>query len=188
MSETTPPSGPRNGAGSFRDAFSLAMSTGLWTGLAPFAPGTFGTLPGVALHLLAASLLPPGLLRPVLLSLFLAACAASLHFAPWAVARWKSEDPKRFVLDEVAGYLLVVLLAPPSASLPLSAGWAFLLFRLFDAAKPPPVGWIDRRVKGRWGILLDDLAAAAMAAACLHLLRLAAGGSGFPAGWLPGPV
>jgi phosphatidylglycerophosphatase A len=167
--------------------FALAMSTGLWTGLVPFAPGTCGTLPGVGLHLAAACLCPPALLKPALLALFLAACLASLHFAPWAMAHWKTDDPKHFVLDEVAGYLLTVLLFAPPARLLPTAAWAFLLFRFFDVAKPPPAGWIDRRMKGPWGILLDDLSAAVMAAACLYPLHLLALRGGSPAGWLPGP-
>ncbi|HEY5996899.1 MAG TPA: phosphatidylglycerophosphatase A [Candidatus Deferrimicrobiaceae bacterium] len=171
-----------------RDGFALAMSTGLWTGLVPFAPGTCGTLPGVALHLLAAWLLPAAWLKPALLLLFLAACLASIHFAPWAMTFWKTDDPKHFVLDEVAGYLLTVLLFVPSAPLWPTAAWGFALFRLFDVLKPPPAGWIDRNVKGPRGILLDDLAAAVLAAGCLYLLRWAAAG-GIPlAGWLPGPV
>lgn len=148
------------------------MSTGLWTGLVPFAPGTCGTVPGVFLHLLAAFLCPAAFVKPVLLVLFIAACLASLHFAPWAMAHWNTEDPKNFVLDEVAGYLLTVLLFPQSARLLPTVAWAFLLFRLFDVFKPPPVGWIDREFKGPWGILLDDLAAAVMAAGCLYLLAL----------------
>ncbi len=171
-----------------RNVFSLAMSTGLWTGLVPFAPGTCGTLPGVALHLIAAFLCPPAILKPVLLALFLAACLASLHFAPWAMAHWNTDDPKHFVLDEVAGYLLTVLLFFPSARLLPTVAWAFFLFRFFDVLKPPPAGWIDRNVKGPRGILLDDLAAAVMAAGSLYLLRLLGGHFGLVAGWLPGPV
>ena len=164
------------------------MSTGLWTGLLPYAPGSCGTLPGVALYLLSALLCPADWLKPVLALLFLAACGASLHFAPWAMAHWNTDDPKHFVLDEVAGYLLTVLLFFPSARLWPTVVWAFLLFRLFDVVKPPPVCWIDRDWKGPWGILLDDLAAAVLAVGCLYLLRLLGLQCGWLAGWLPGPV
>lgn len=170
------------------DRFAFAMSTGLWTGLAPFAPGTCGTLPGVILHLLAAWLIPPAWLKPALLFLFAAACLASLRFAPWAMAFWDTDDPKHFVLDEVAGYLLTILLFVPPAPLLPTALWGFLLFRLFDVLKPPPAGWIDRHMKGPTGILMDDLAAAVLAAGCLYLLRWAAAGGVPLAGWLPGPV
>jgi phosphatidylglycerophosphatase A len=176
---TTPASG---------DRFRLAVSTGLWTGLSPRAPGTCGTLPGVLIHLSIAFLAPPALVRPLLLACFLLACIASLRLAPWAIAYWRSDDPRHFVLDEVAGYLLTIfLLVPPAGPLP-AAAWGFLLFRLFDAVKPPPVGWIDRGMKGPWGILLDDLAAAVMASAGLYLLRLVAAHAGSLAAWLPGPV
>jgi phosphatidylglycerophosphatase A len=171
-----------------RDSLSLAMSTGLWTGLVPFAPGTCGTVPGLLLHLLVVLACPPGFRRAALALLFVAACLASLRFAPWAMARWKTDDPRHFVLDEVAGYLLTVLPFPFSARLLPTVVWAFLLFRLFDVLKPPPAGWIDRNVKGPWGILLDDLAAALLAAASLWGLRLLAPHAGALAAWLPGPV
>lgn len=161
----------RGGPGlSPRGFLSLALGSGLGTGLAPLAPGTFGTLPGVALHYLVVILAPPDARRLPLLVLFLLACLASILLAPFAQAYWRNEDPGNFVMDEVAGYLLTQLLFLPALPFAWSAPAGFVLFRLFDIAKPPPVRQIDRRVKGAWGILLDDLASAVYAAAALHLI------------------
>jgi phosphatidylglycerophosphatase A len=76
-------------------------------------------------------------------------------------------DHPGIVWDEIAGYLLTMLGAPD--------GWpwilvGFALFRLFDIWKPWPIGWLDRRVRGGLGIMLDDLVAGALAAVALQLL------------------
>ncbi len=57
----------------------------------------------------------------------------------------------------------------------IDLGLGFMLFRLFDIAKPWPVGWLDRRLPGAWGVMMDDLAAGLMAAGVLYMLKL----------WLP---
>ena len=72
-----------------------------------------------------------------------------------------SQDPGWVVIDEVAGQLIAACTGYYLA--------AFLLFRAFDMVKPPPVGIIDRRVKGAGGVMLDDLAAGVMALAVIQL-------------------
>ncbi|TQV61483.1 MAG: phosphatidylglycerophosphatase A, partial [Halothiobacillaceae bacterium] len=60
------------------------------------------------------------------------------------------------------------------AVVPLEWPWilaGFLLFRVFDILKPWPVGWLDRRLHGGLGIMLDDIAAGGMAAVLLYLAR-----------------
>ena len=69
-------------------------------------------------------------------------------------------DDGRIVIDEAAGMSLALLAAPRGWP---AAGAAFLLFRLFDIMKPPPIGRLQR-IKGGWGIMLDDLGAGALAA------------------------
>lgn len=115
-------------------------------GLLPKAPGTFGTLAGVAL----AWVLPS--------DLAVVACAVGLTVAALPlvrVAERESEDPGWFVLDEVAGYLVAVAFVPRSWTV-LAA--AFVLFRVFDIWKPWPVRAAER-VRGGWGVMLDDLVA-----------------------------
>jgi phosphatidylglycerophosphatase A len=74
-------------------------------------------------------------------------------------------DNQRIVIDEVAGYLVTVALVPKTAG-NLMIG--FVLFRLFDIWKPPPVRWVDRHVHGGFGVVADDLVAALYAAAILY--------------------
>ena len=76
-------------------------------------------------------------------------------------------DPPQVVWDEVVGYLACMLAAPP--------GWywvvaGFLAFRFFDIVKPWPIAWLDRRVPGGQGIMVDDLAAAVYAWGAVQLL------------------
>ncbi len=87
---------------------------------------------------------------------FVAGCPAAARVA----AASGLADPGFVVVDEVAGQWMVLLAVPLD---PL--GWivGFVLFRLFDILKPWPVGWADRRVKGGFGIMLDDLLAAGYA-------------------------
>lgn len=90
--------------------------------------------------------------------------AGLFAFGVWAcdaTARaLEDEDPKAVVWDEVVACAGVLLLAPPTG-----LGWAlgFGLFRLFDIWKPFPISWVDRRIKGGVGIMLDDALAAVLA-------------------------
>lgn len=138
-------------------------------GLAPWAPGTFGTLAGVALAAVAGSGLP-GPYAAWLLLLALAATAGCVATGRWAEARFGRKDPPPVVLDEVAGYLVAALW-------PAFPGWthlaaAFLAFRLTDVVKPWPARGLQRLPAG-WGIVVDDLAAGAWALLLVAALRLA---------------
>lgn len=147
----------------------LAVGTSLGLGLSPIAPGSFGALLGVAYHIGVAELLPAPWQVPAL-ALGLAAVVAANHvLTPWAVAYWKDEDPGHFVLDEVAGYLVVPILFR-GGELFQVALWGFLLFRIFDIIKIPPARQIDRDLHGPWGIVLDDIVSGSYAALALYAL------------------
>ena len=110
-----------------------------------------GTLAAVPLYLL---------LRPLSGSAYLAVLLAMLLFGIWlcdSVSRDLGvHDHGGIVWDEWVGFLLTLWLAPPGW------GWllaGFVLFRLFDILKPWPIGWLDRRLSGGLGIMLDDLVA-----------------------------
>jgi phosphatidylglycerophosphatase A len=138
------------------------LAFGLGSGLAPKAPGTFGTLAAIPFYLLVADL-------PLLEYLIL--CAGLFLFGIWLCdASSKAlgvHDHPGIVWDEWVG-LLVTMSAAPAGWLWLLAGFA--LFRLFDIWKPWPIAWMDRRVRGGFGIMLDDLLAALYAAVVLQLL------------------
>ena len=136
------------------------LSLGFGSGLAPVAPGTFGTLAGIPLWLL---------LQPLPLAEYLAATLVLALLGVWLcgyTARALGvHDHGGIVWDEILG-LLITLIAVPLDWRWLLAG--FLLFRLFDILKPWPIRWLDRRVGGGFGIMIDDVLAGVFALACVH--------------------
>ncbi len=132
------------------------IALGFGAGLAPRAPGTFGTLAALGLYWLLALALPP---------LAIAFLAVPLFFVGvWACGvagrNLGIEDHGAFVWDEIVAFLPLAALA--SGSLWLQA-LAFALFRLFDIWKPFPIRLFESRVKGGLGVMLDDLLAACYA-------------------------
>lgn len=166
--------GDRRGAGlGFRGVVLTAGGLGL---LRP-APGTWGSLPPLAV---AVAMLAAGggrfEISVAMVLLLLAGSIACVRFGDWAERRWGRRDPSAVVADEVAGMAVTLLAVPwrPQGGGP-SGLWGpdlemaiagFVLFRLLDALKPPPIRLLERR-PGGWGVLLDDLAAGAAAGAAL---------------------
>jgi phosphatidylglycerophosphatase A len=141
-------------------AYLVAFGGG--AGLAAKAPGTVGSLAAVPLYVLCAPLAAPS---------YVALLIVLTLLGVWACARTERDlgvhDHPGIVWDEVVGMLVTLFQAP--------SGWIWLLvgfglFRLFDIWKPFPIGWLNARVPGGWGIMLDDLAAGLTAAACLQTL------------------
>lgn len=131
------------------------IAFGFGAGLAPWAPGTVGTLVAIPLYL-ALVLLPP--------LIYLLALALLILVGLWACGKTAAEvgggDPSAIVWDEILGFLLTMALVPPLWYWLLLG---FLLFRFFDIVKPWPIAAVDLRVKGGLGIVLDDLVAGALA-------------------------
>ena len=129
----------------------LAFVSFGFLGLSPFAPGTAGTLGGVALawclalteHYLAWSLL-------VCVVLYV----AGRSLGEWSERYAGGKDPGFFVVDEVIGYLITCLWTRGPSPLALTV--AFFLFRFLDVVKPPPARQMER-LGGGDGILLDDV-------------------------------
>ena len=137
------------------------LAYGFGTGLSPWAPGTAGTLAGVALYMLLWPV-PYWQYLIVTLTLFIAGIFICGHTA----ARLGVEDPTAVNWDEVAGYLITMAFAPRGLAW-MALG--FVLFRLFDIVKPWPIRWFDRNLKGGLGIMLDDLVAAIFAGVLLYI-------------------
>ncbi|CAM2058020.1 Phosphatidylglycerophosphatase A [Desulfovibrionales bacterium] len=150
----------------------LALASVGFLGLSPILPGSCATLTGVIWHaLLWIYTAPTG--RWIVMAASMVALAWLNHrLTPWASAHFKCKDPKEFVLDEVIGYLMVPLCFPHLPFWPV-AGWGFFLFRALDMIKLPGARWIDRRLDGAWGILLDDLVSGLYTAAAIQLLLFA---------------
>ncbi len=155
----------------------VALATAGGLGLSPILPGTAGAFAGVAVYF-SLGAVSSGLWLTTWLLLVLLAVAALNHvLTPWAQAFWGHPDPSAFVLDEVAGFLVVPLLAPAASSLVI-ATLGFAAFRILDMVKIPPARQIDRKMPGSWGILLDDLVSGAYAALLVNgfeYWRVAAG-------------
>jgi len=128
------------------------IGTAFGLGLLPVAPGTWGTLLGVALAWAAAQV--PGT-QFVLVGLAVAITVVGVPLARAAEKQAGREDPGWFVLDEVAGYLVAVLGLPLTGPVLLGA---FLSFRIFDIWKPPPIRRLEKE-GGGIGVMADDLMA-----------------------------
>jgi phosphatidylglycerophosphatase A len=142
---------------------AVLIATGFGIGLIPFAPGSWGSLAGLALAraILAIAGIPGR-------ALALAIVCGAGWWAAGAVAKASGlRDPAAVVVDEIAGQTLVLLAAPRDF---VAWALAFVLFRLFDIWKPWPVRWADRRLAGGLGIMLDDFLAAGYALASLWVL------------------
>lgn len=138
------------------------FARGLGTGWAPRAPGTVGTVLGVALYVALPTLT---------VWTYIALTGVLLVIGIWICGRTSRlmnvNDHPGIVFDEVVGFLVTMTAAPP--------GWiwiagGFILFRVFDIAKPWPVRLADQRVHGGLGIMLDDILAGVYAMICLQIV------------------
>jgi phosphatidylglycerophosphatase A len=138
------------------------LSTWFGCGFAPIAPGTFGSLAAIPLAAFVMWLGGPWPLAAI--------AAAILIVGIWTTGIYSratgAVDPHEAVVDEVAGQCLTLTVVP-LAPLPYLIG--FLLFRAFDIMKPFPIRWLERKLPGGYGIMLDDIAAALYAMIVYHL-------------------
>lgn len=129
-----------------------------YAGYFPIAPGTFGS----AVCLLAVLLLQPSdRMLVIALLLLLAVGTVAAHEAE----KMLGHDSGHIVIDEFCGYLVSVAFLPRSAGYLLAA---FVLFRIFDVWKPPPVRHAEAHVPGGAGVMLDDVLAGIYANICLQ--------------------
>lgn len=134
-----------------KSQLTIFLAQGLGVGRIPVAPGTFGTLAGLPIVWILWNFNP--LIYVAITGLFI---TFSIWIAGRAARFQGTHDDPKIVIDEIAGIMVALVWVPPSA-IALAAG--FILFRLLDIIKPPPINWIDRRVKGGLGIVLDDVIA-----------------------------
>lgn len=133
------------------DRLFMFIASGAYTGYLPKAPGTWGSLLGIALWygLRRLELLPyAGVIAALFIIGIISAGAAEKIL--------DRGDPGIVVIDEIVGQLIALAAAPQHW---LAALAGFALFRFFDIIKPFPAGWLDRHIHGGLGIMLDDIAA-----------------------------
>jgi len=132
------------------------IALGFGSGLAPVAPGTFGTLVAIPIALAIRAYAGD--------ATFIAVIVATLAVGAWASQvtgrALGASDHGSIVIDEVAAFLLVLFFTGVT---PLRIAIAFALFRFFDIVKPPPVRQVDAAIKNGVGVMLDDLVAAGYA-------------------------
>ncbi|KLT72514.1 phosphatidylglycerophosphatase [Neisseria arctica] len=142
------------------------LGFGFGSGLAPVAPGTFGTLPALPmaflLHLIGVSGWGMAIFCAILF-------VWGIYICRQTEAELGIQDYGGIVWDEIVGMMLVL------AFIPFYWGWwlvAFILFRVFDALKPWPIKWFDARVHGGFGIMLDDFIAALFTVLVLNVAQI----------------
>lgn len=139
------------------------LALGFGSGLSRWMPGTMGSLAAVPVFLLFQ---PLGLIWH--LAIVLVALVAGIFICDWVAKDMEIKDPGCIVWDEFVGLWITYLM------LPSQWYWVvigFVLFRIFDIAKPWPVSWFDKELKGGLGIMVDDVAAGVYSLLCLQLLH-----------------
>jgi phosphatidylglycerophosphatase A len=138
------------------------VAYGFGAGLAPKAPGTFGTLVALPIYWLIQNWSLTAYVALILV-MFIAGIWLCQKASDWL----KQDDASGIVWDEIVGYLVAMTLAP--------SGWqwmlvGFVLFRFFDILKPWPVSLADRKLHGGLGVMLDDVVAGLYAAIFLLII------------------
>jgi phosphatidylglycerophosphatase A len=135
-------------------------------------PGTCGALLGPAIYIPLALALPGEPLQTALIGVALLAwCAITVALGGWAETYYNRKDSQAFVTDEVAGFLLTVLLFHDAAQPVLTTLWAFPVTRIIDILKIPPARRLEHLPRG-WGVLADDLLGSVYAAIALCALLI----------------
>ncbi|MBB3257792.1 phosphatidylglycerophosphatase A [Paraburkholderia bannensis] len=142
------------------------VSLGFGAGLSRLAPGTAGTLFAWASYEVLnryISVLDWGIL-------IIGGFLAGIGITAFTAKRLRVEDPSCIVWDEIVAFWLVLLMITPIDF--VGKLWAFAIFRFFDMVKPPPIRYFERRFKGGFGIMVDDLVAAFFTLLVIALWRM----------------
>jgi phosphatidylglycerophosphatase A len=140
------------------------IAFGFGAGLSPVAPGTAGTLLAFPIWWLIG----PAYATPVLLAILAFLFAAGVWACDITGRHLGISDHGAMCWDEVVAFLLVLVIAPQD---PRWQAAAFFLFRAFDVVKPPPIRELERRLKGGFGVMFDDILAAGYALLVLALAK-----------------
>jgi phosphatidylglycerophosphatase A len=158
---------PRRATARFMLSHPLHLiSLGFGSGLSPVAPGTVGTLFAWA----SFDVLNRYLTVVDWGVLIVAGFLAGISITAFTAKRLGLDDPSPVVWDEIVAFWLVLLMVTPATL--TDQFWAFVVFRFFDMVKPPPIRYFDRRLKGGFGIMFDDLVAAFFTLLVIALWRM----------------
>jgi phosphatidylglycerophosphatase A len=138
------------------------LATGFGVGYSPIAPGTLGTLITIPLYYFLSNISAP-LYELTLITFFF----LSVWISEKAEIVFGKRDDQRIVIDEMMGFLITMLWIPRTIFF-ISMG--FILFRFFDILKPFPIRHLEKRWKGGFGVVLDDVAAGVYANIILQII------------------
>jgi len=138
------------------------LAFGFGSGLSPKAPGTIGTLAALPFWFLIA---PLPLFWQMLV--IIAAFFIGITLCDKTSKALNVHDHGGIVWDEFVGVWITLLFAPFT---PLGVLLSFVLFRFFDVVKPWPIKWLDKKVHGGFGIMIDDVVAGLMAGVVIWLI------------------
>jgi len=146
------------------DRLAIVIATGIYTGYCPIVPGTVGTVTAIPFFLLLSRLDP---------LIYGVATVIVFLLGVWSSGRAEGilmrKDAPPIVIDEIVGFLVTMFLVPLSVTYVVLG---FFFFRLFDIVKPYPASLMNDKVKGGWGVVLDDLFAGVYANLCIQAIRL----------------
>ena len=155
--------------------FKEFLFTGFYSGYIPKAPGTAGTVVGVALYWILYLIFGAEYIIPANLILVLVMLYPSIKLGDAGETFYGTKDPQAVVLDEMMGFWITMLFVPFSWTMVLLG---FLLFRIMDILKPYPANTLQN-LKGGLGIMIDDYIAGVYACLVLHGIRYGAPMLGF---------
>jgi len=154
--------------------FILILATGFGVGYSPIAPGTLGTLIAIPVYYFLSTIPSPLYEITLIAFLFL-----SVWISENAEIFFGKKDDTRIVIDEMIGFLITMLWVPKTTRFIIIG---FFLFRFFDILKPFPIRGLEKRLKGGFGVVLDDVLAGVYANIILQIISyyftLSPGGRG----------
>jgi len=142
--------------------FILILATGFGVGYSPIAPGTLGTLVAIPVYYFLSNISSP-IYEITLIGFFF----LSVWISENAEIFFGKKDDQRIVIDEIMGFLITMLWVPKTIRFIIIA---FFLFRFFDILKPFPIRHLEKKFKGGFGVVLDDVMAGVYASIILHLI------------------
>ncbi|WP_325893641.1 phosphatidylglycerophosphatase A [Grimontia sp. NTOU-MAR1] len=138
------------------------LATGFGSGLSPIMPGTMGTLAAVPFYYLLVSLSPLALAIAIVVG-----SLVGIYLCERTSSDMGVHDHGSIVWDEFVGFWITMFLVPVTDWQVVLAG--FIIFRFFDMVKPWPISWLDKKVHGGFGIMLDDIVAGLMSMVILWI-------------------
>ncbi|MBT8406872.1 MAG: phosphatidylglycerophosphatase A [Deltaproteobacteria bacterium] len=150
-----------------RNDLIVFLATGFFTGFLPIMPGTWGTFAGIPLVIISHRL--TSIMQAAVTIVFV---TIAVYIAGKAEILFEDRDARPIVIDEMVGFLIALLWLPLNF---LTLCLGFVLFRLFDIVKPPPISTVEKRLQSGWGVVMDDVLAGIFANVTLRLLLIVAG-------------